>query len=66
MKKLNIPLLISLIIGVAYLIYSIVYWGGAVGGPSTGTAAAGAAVAATLVMRRNSPSGSTRSEAWRG
>jgi len=49
-KKLNIPLLISLIIGVAYLIYSIVYWGGAVGGPSTGTAAAGAAVAATLVM----------------
>jgi len=49
-KKLNVPLLISLLIGVAYLVYSIVYWSGAVGGSSTGTAAAGAAIASMLVM----------------
>ncbi len=49
-RKLNIPLLISLVIGVAYLIYSVVYWSGAVGGTTTGTAAAGAAIASALVM----------------
>lgn len=42
-KKLNVPLLISLLIGVSYLVYSIVYWSGAV-------VTTGAAVAAVLVM----------------
>ena len=48
-KKLNILLLISFVLGVLYLLYSIYYWGGA---GSSGTTAyrAGAAIATYLVM----------------
>ena len=46
-KKLNVCLLISFIIGVAYLIYSIVYWSGV--GDATGAEAAGGAIALALV-----------------
>ena len=42
-------LLIALILGAAYLIYSFVYWSGAVGG-NGGTRQAGAALASALVM----------------
>lgn len=47
MKKINICLLISLIIGVAYLIYSVVYWGGV--GDASGEEAVGGALALALV-----------------
>ena len=46
-KKLNICLLISFVIGVAYLIYSIVYWSGT--GDAEGTEAVGGAIALVLV-----------------
>ena len=46
-KKLNICLLISFIIGVAYLIYSIVYWSGV--GDAEGSEAMGGAIALALV-----------------
>jgi len=48
-EKKNILLLIALILGGAYLVYSLVYWSGAVGS-STGAKAAGAAIASALVM----------------
>ena len=47
MKKINICLLISLLIGVAYLIYSVVYWSGV--GDSSGEEALGGALALALV-----------------
>lgn len=47
MKKINICLLISLIVGVAYLIYSVVYWGGV--GDASGSEALGGAIALALV-----------------
>ena len=46
-KKLNICLLISFILGLAYIIYSFVYWSGI--GDATGTEAAGGAIALVLV-----------------
>lgn len=46
-KKLNICLLISFIIGVGYLLYSISYWGGL--DDTTGAEAAGGAIALVLV-----------------
>ncbi len=48
MKKSKL-LLVSLIIVVAYLIYSASYWSGAVSG-TEGSEAAGAAIASVLVM----------------
>ena len=50
MKKLNILLLIALLLGAAYLVYSAVYWGGAVGGEGSGTEQAGAAIASVIVL----------------
>ena len=49
MKDKNKLLLVSLILGVLYVIYSVVYWSGANTG-SNGTEAAGAAIATMLVM----------------
>ena len=49
-KRLNIWLLISLIAGVAYLVYSIVYWGGAAPSEINNVEDLGAAVATALVM----------------
>jgi magnesium-transporting ATPase (P-type) len=49
-RKLNVYLLIALIIGVIYLIYSISYWGGANSGQGTSSAQAGAAIATMLVF----------------
>ena len=46
-KKLNLCLLISFIIGVGYLVYSIAYWSGL--GESSGAEAAGGAIALALV-----------------
>lgn len=48
-KKKSVLLLISAIIGVAYIIYSISYWGGASSG-SSGAEAIGAGIATVLVM----------------
>lgn len=48
-KKKSVLLLISAIIGVAYIIYSISYWGGANSGAS-GAEAIGAGIATVLVM----------------
>ncbi|MDD5800146.1 MAG: hypothetical protein PUD09_05890 [Coriobacteriales bacterium] len=48
-KKLNVCLLISFIIGVLYLIYSFVYWGGATGSASSTASEAGAAIATVMV-----------------
>lgn len=48
-KKLNVCLLISFIIGVLYLIYSLVYWGGATGSASSTASEAGAAIATVMV-----------------
>lgn len=48
MKKLNKCLLVSFIIGALYGVYSLVYWGGAMGGE--GGEAIGGAIALTLVM----------------
>ena len=44
-KKLSILLLISLIIGTAYLIYSAVYWSGTAGSGSTGAEQLGTSIA---------------------
>lgn len=49
MKK-NKLLLVALVLGVAYLIYSIVYWGGANTSSTGDSAQAGAALATVLVM----------------
>lgn len=49
-KKLSICLLISLIIGVLYLIYSAVYWSGAAGSGLDAYEQIGSGIAAALVM----------------
>ncbi len=49
-QKLNIFLLISLIIGVLYLIYSAVYWSGTLGEASGAAEQIGAGIATALVM----------------
>lgn len=49
MAKKNKLLLVAFVIGVAYLLYSASYWSGAVGS-SSGTQAAGAALASVIVM----------------
>ena len=49
-KKLSILLLISFIIGAAYLVYSMVYWSGAVGSGDDIAEQIGVGLAATLVM----------------
>lgn len=49
MNKKNIPLLVALVIGAAYMVYSLVYWGGANGSGSSAEQA-GAALATVLVM----------------
>lgn len=49
MKGKNVLLLIALILGAAYLLYSLVYWSGAVGS-SNGTQAAAASIATAIVM----------------
>lgn len=49
MNKKNIPLLVALVIGAAYMVYSFVYWGGA-NGSGTDAEQAGAALATALVM----------------
>lgn len=46
-KKLNICLLISLIIGLGYIVYSLVYWSGV--GDASGDEAVGGAIALALV-----------------
>lgn len=48
--KMSICLLISLIIGVAYIIYSIVYWTGAAGSGANTAEQAGSAIATVLVF----------------
>lgn len=48
--KLNVPLLISFILGVLYMLYSAVYWLGTIGSMSNEWAQLGAGIAATLVM----------------
>jgi hypothetical protein len=49
-KKLNVCLLISLILGVIYLIYSAIYWGGATTGSLSDAEEAGAALATMMVL----------------
>ncbi|MGI6230594.1 MAG: hypothetical protein ACOYJL_06755 [Tractidigestivibacter sp.] len=49
-KKINVCLLIALILGVLYLLYSAYYWGGANAGSSTSSEQAGAALATVMVM----------------
>lgn len=48
-KKKSVLLLISMILGILYAIYSIVYWAGAASGTS-GAEAIGAGIATALVM----------------
>ena len=48
-KKGRILLLLALLIGAAYLAYSLSYWSGAVGGASGTSEQLGAGIAATLV-----------------
>jgi magnesium-transporting ATPase (P-type) len=50
MKKINKPLLIALIIGAAYLVYSLVYWSGANAGSGSSSEQLGAAVATAMVI----------------
>lgn len=50
MKDKNKLLLIAGILGIAYLIYSMVYWSGAATAPGTDAEQAGAAIATMLVM----------------
>lgn len=47
--KKNVCLIIALVIGAAYLIYSMVYWSGATATQSSSSAQAGAAIATVLV-----------------
>ena len=47
MKKTNVCLLISFIIGLAYLVYSVVYWGGVT--DASGEEALGGTIALALV-----------------
>lgn len=49
-KKLSKLLLVSLIIGVAYLVYSIVYWTGAAGSGADAAEQIGSGIATALVM----------------
>lgn len=49
-KKMNKLLLISFIIGAAYLIYSIFYWSGALTGAENDTELIGSGLATALVM----------------
>lgn len=49
-KKLSKLLLISLIIGVAYLVYSVVYWTGTAGSGSDAAEQIGSGIATALVM----------------
>lgn len=49
-KKINKLLLISFVIGVAYLIYSASYWSGAVGSGATDAEKIGSGIAGVLVM----------------
>lgn len=49
-KKRSVLLLIAGIIGIAYIIYSFVYWGGANSGTSDAAEAIGAGIATALVM----------------
>lgn len=49
-KKLSKLLLVSLIIGVIYLIYSAVYWSGAAGSGADTAEKIGAGIATALVM----------------
>lgn len=49
-QKKNTLLIIALVIGVAYLIYSLVYWSGAASGDGSNAEQAGAAIATVLVM----------------
>lgn len=48
-KRLNVLLIISFVLGVAYLAYSLVYWSGAAADGS-GSEQLGAAIASALVM----------------
>ena len=50
MKDKNKLLLVSLILGAAYLVYSIVYWSGVNSGAASDAEALGGAIATTLVM----------------
>ena len=49
-KKLSKCLLVSLIIGIAYMIYSATYWSGAVGATQDAAEQIGAGLATALVM----------------
>jgi hypothetical protein len=49
-KKLNTCLLIALILGVAYLVYSAVYWSGAFSSSTSAAEQAGVGIATALVM----------------
>lgn len=49
-KKQNVCLLISLILGVLYLLYSASYWSGAIGSSSSTAEQVGAGIATVLVM----------------
>ena len=55
MKKINKPLLIALIIGAAYLVYSLVYWSGANAGSGTSSEKLGAAVATAMAVTMADP-----------
>lgn len=48
--KLNIPLLISFILGTLYMLYSLVYWSGAMNSMSNEWEQLGAGIATALVM----------------
>lgn len=48
--KLNIPLLISFILGTLYMLYSLVYWAGAMSSMSNEWEQLGAGIATALVM----------------
>lgn len=50
MKKGKLLLLIALILGAAYMVYSFNYWGGAISGSGTDAEQAGVGIAALLVM----------------
>lgn len=49
-KKLNKILLVSLILGVAYIVYSIFYWTGTAGSGSSTAEQVGSGIATVLVM----------------
>ena len=49
-RKMNKCLLISLILGVIYLVYSFMHFGGAITGGTSSAETAGAAIAGAIVM----------------